>query len=122
MAVPRVMLVEDDFVLRAHLAELLMLEGYAVSCAADGAEALRRLQNEPTPSVILADIVLPRLDGIAFRTAQLEMPAFRDIPAIAVTSLRDIDGLQGVRFVEIIQKPLNLDHLLEVLAKLCPRA
>lgn len=121
-AAPRILFVEDDFILRAHLAELLMLEGYTVSCAADGAEALRRLQNEPPPSVILADIVLPRLDGIAFRRAQLQLPAFRDIPAIAVTSLRDIGGVQAARFSDVIKKPLDFDHLLDLLAKLCPRA
>lgn len=119
---PRILLVEDDFILRAHLAELLMLEGYVVSCAADGAEALRRLQNEPTPSVILADIVMPRLDGIALRRAQLQTPAWRDIPTVALTSLRDIGGVQAAPFSEVIRKPIDFDRLLELLANLCPRA
>jgi len=116
------MLVEDDFILRAHLAELLMFEGYAVTCAADGAEALRRLHKEPPPSVILTDILMPRLDGIALRNALLQTSDFRDIPTIALTSLRDSGSLQSLHFSEVVKKPLDLDHLLESLAKLCPRA
>jgi two-component system, OmpR family, response regulator CpxR len=116
------MLVEDDFVLRAHLAELIMYEGYTVSCAADGAEALRRLEKEPPPSVILTDIILPRVDGSALRTVQLQTPALRDIPTIALTSLRDTASLRDLRFAEIMTKPVDIDHLIEVLAKLCARA
>lgn len=122
LAVPRVMLVEDDFILRAHLAELLMLEGYVVTCAADGAEALRRLKSEPPPAVILVDILMPRLNGIAFRKLQLETPGLRDIQTVALTSLVDIDDTADLRFADLIRKPVNLDHLLESLARLCPRA
>jgi two-component system, chemotaxis family, chemotaxis protein CheY len=122
LAVPRVMLVEDDFILRAHLAELLMMEGYVVTCAADGAEALRRLKTEPPPSIILVDILMPRLNGIAFRKLQLETPGLRDILTVALTSLVDIDDTADLRFADLIHKPVNLDHLLESLARLCPRA
>lgn len=122
LGAPRVMLVEDDFILRAHLAELLVLEGYRVTCAADGAEALRRLKTEPPPSVILVDILMPRLNGVAFRKLQLATPGLRDIPTVALTSLVDIDDGGNVRFAGLIRKPVNLDHLLETVAKLCPRA
>jgi two-component system response regulator MprA len=122
VAVPRVMLVEDDFILRAHLAELLMLEGYEVTCAADGAEALRRLQTDPPPSVIVVDILMPRLNGIAFRKLQLETPGLREIPTVALTSLADIDTDADLRFADFIKKPLVLDRLLQTLARLCPRA
>src|SRR5206468_9613305 len=43
LAVPLILLVEDDFVLRSSLSELLVAEGFRVECAADGREALRRL-------------------------------------------------------------------------------
>lgn len=118
-ASPRVLLIEDDFILRAHLAELLMLEGYVVTCAADGAEALRRLQEEPHPSVILVDIVLPRVDGIAFRQIQLRTPVLRDIPTIAITSRGDVADRQELAFATVMKKPLNLDRVIQLLAKLC---
>jgi len=119
---PRLLLIDDDFILRAHLAELLMLEGYSVTCAADGAEALRRLEHEPLPSLILVDIMLPRMDGISFRQAQLRNPLLRDLPTIALTATRDLEGLQNLGFTEIMRKPVNFDHLTETLAKFCHAA
>jgi two-component system response regulator MprA len=118
-AFPRLMLVDDDFILRAHLAELLMLEGYTVTCAADGAEALRRLEHEPLPSLILVDIMLPRMDGVAFRQTQLRTPGLSAIPTIAVTGSKDVERLQNLGFTEIMRKPLDFDHLTETLAKFC---
>lgn len=119
---PRLLLIDDDFILRAHLAELLMLEGYSVTCAADGAEALRRLELEPLPSLILVDIMLPRMSGISFRQTQLRNPHLRDVPTIALTATRDLDELQTLGFTEIMRKPVNFDHLTETLAKFCHSA
>lgn len=120
--VPRVMLIEDDFILRAHLAELMMLEGYVVTCAADGAEALRRLQHEPTPALILVDIVMPRVDGIAFRAAQLRDPVLKRIPTIALTALNNIGDVRNLAFTGVVRKPLNFNGLMDVLARICPLA
>ncbi len=121
-ASPRLMLVDDDFILRAHLAELLMLEGYSVTCAADGAEALRRLAHEPLPSLILVDIMLPRMDGVAFRREQLRTPGLRDVPTIALTAAKNVEGLQSLGFIEVMRKPVSFDHLTETLARFCHTA
>jgi two-component system, chemotaxis family, chemotaxis protein CheY len=117
----RLMLIEDDFILRAHFAELLMLEGYTVTCAADGEEALRRLKAEATPALILLDIILPRLDGIRFRQIQLRTPYLRDIPTVALTSRADVCNGRDLGFTDIVRKPVNFDHLVELLARACPR-
>jgi two-component system chemotaxis response regulator CheY len=116
----RLMLVEDDFMLRAHMSELLASEGYLVSCAADGAEALDRLEREPPPAAILLDMVMPRMNGVSFREAQLQSPALRDIPTIAVTALHAAADVRGLGFEDIIAKPVQFDRLVEALAKLCP--
>ncbi|MES1206157.1 MAG: response regulator [Pseudomonadota bacterium] len=116
----RLLLVEDDFALRAHLAELLMQEGYYVGCAADGTEALRRLQNEPLPDAILLDIVLPRMNGIAVRQSQLQSPALRAIPTIAITSLQDRTPIEGLNFAAVFRKPVDFDLLMRTLTRLCP--
>jgi CheY-like chemotaxis protein len=114
------MLIEDDFILRAHLAELLMMQGYEVYCAADGAEALRRLAREPAPSVILVDMIMPRVDGVTFRERQLRTPGLSDIPTIAVTSLKSTSHLGGLRFAAIVRKPVDLDRMLSLLEQVCP--
>jgi len=114
----RLLLVEDDFALRAHLAELLMQEGFYVGCAADGAEALRRLQTEPLPAAILLDIMLPRVNGLAFRTQQLRSPTLRSIPTVVITSRRDID-VTDMNFAAVFKKPIDFDELVEALNGLC---
>lgn len=116
----RLMLIEDDFMLRAHLSELLAAEGYLVSCAADGAEALERLEREPTPAVIVVDIMMPKMNGVSFREAQLQSPALRDVPTIAVTAVRGMLDLDALGFDEVLQKPLDFDRLLEAIVRVSP--
>jgi len=118
----RLLVVEDDFVLRAHLSELLSQEGFEVSCAADGAEALARLEREPLPAAIVLDVVLPRMSGLSFRQEQLRSPAFRDIPTIAFTALRNVAELGELGFHAVISKPANFDRLFQALASIGPAA
>ncbi len=116
----RLLLIEDDFTLRAHLAELLMQDGYYVGCAADGEEAIRRLQREPLPAAILLDIMLPRVSGVAFREAQMRTSGLRSIPTIAITSIKDSDHLEKLGFAAVLKKPLDFDLLTRTLARVCP--
>ncbi len=117
----RLLLIEDDFALRAHLAELLMQEGFYVGCAADGAEALRRLHIEPLPAVILLDIMLPRVNGLAFRAAQLRSTALRKIPTVVITSRKDLVELDELEFSAVFKKPIDFDQLVGALNQLCPK-
>jgi CheY-like chemotaxis protein len=116
----RLLLVEDDSNLRAHLAELLMLEGYEVSCAGDGAEALSRLLHDAPFSVIVLDLELPRIDGFSFRAVQLQSPALREIPTIAFTSVRDPEKLPRFDFDAVIPKGTAFEPLMSTLAAVCP--
>lgn len=106
--------------LRQTLAELLAGEGYYVSSAADGVEALWRLEREPLPSAILLDLVLPKMNGISFREAQLESPVLRDIPTILLTATRGVRNLEPLGFTDILAKPVAFDRLVDALAKVCP--
>jgi CheY-like chemotaxis protein len=116
----RLLVIEDDFVLRASLSELLIQEGFEVSCAADGAEGLSRLEREPLPAAIVLDVVLPRMSGLSFRQEQLRSPAFRDIPTIAYTALRNEAELGSLGFHAVISKPASFDRLCQILSSICP--
>lgn len=115
----RLLLVEDDFILRTSLAELLAGEGYDVTCAADGVEGLNRLLHEPPPSLIVLDICMPRIDGFSFRTVQLQTSTVRDVPTIAFTSLAE-PKVESFGFDAVIPKRATFDGLLETLTALCP--
>ncbi|MES1208277.1 MAG: response regulator [Pseudomonadota bacterium] len=120
---PRILLVEDDFTLRAYLAELLIQEGYDVVCAADGAEAIARLQREAAPpAAILLDIMLPRMGGVSFRQMQLRSADLRVVPTVAMTGTGDAKQLSHLGFEAVLRKPIDLDHLVNMLAKFCPQS
>ncbi|HVT10513.1 MAG TPA: response regulator [Polyangia bacterium] len=123
VARPRILLVEDDFTLRAYLAELLIQEGYDVVCAADGAEAIARLQRETSaPAAILLDIMLPRMGGVSFREVQLRSADLRDVPTVAMTGTSNAKELSKLQFNAVLRKPIDLDRLVDMLAKFCPQS
>ena len=64
---------------------LLQREGYRVSLAADGLQALERLQEE-RPTVVLSDIEMPRMDGFDLARNIRADSALRDLPIIMITS------------------------------------
>jgi CheY-like chemotaxis protein len=108
-----ILLVEDDFVLRSSLSELLHAEGFRVECAADGREALRRLGRIPAPDLILLDIMLPYLDGFELRALQKRSPPVANIPVLVI-SAHDLDP-QSVAELGLpppLQKPLDVPLLL----------
>jgi two-component system, OmpR family, response regulator MprA len=59
----RILVVDDEPALRESVARSLRFEGYAVTTAGDGVEALDRLA-EVRPDAVVLDVVMPRLDGI----------------------------------------------------------
>ena len=118
-----ILLVEDDFILRASLATILTVEGYRVECAANALEALARLERPPKPSLILLDIMLPYMDGLEFRGLQRRTSAIKDIPVIVITAVgvrpdvaTDLDLRQS------FFKPLERQKLLEAIRQHCSPA
>jgi DNA-binding response OmpR family regulator len=108
-----ILLVEDDFVLRSSLSELLSAEGFRVDCCADGREAFRRLHNPPKPNLILLDLMLPHLDGFELRALQKKTPLIATIPVIAI-SAHDLDqqSVNELGLHPTFRKPLDIDRLL----------
>jgi CheY-like chemotaxis protein len=108
-----ILLVEDDFVLRSALSELLIAEGFRVECAADGREALRRLDRMPPPDLILLDIMLPYLDGFELRALQKRSPLVANIPVLVISAY-DLDpqSVDDLGLPPPFRKPLDLPKLL----------
>jgi len=109
--VSRVLLVEDDAPLRAALAATLDGAGLLVIEAADGAEALARVQVEG-PDLIVLDLMLPGIDGM--RVLE-RLRTFSDVPVIVLT-VRDakqdkLDALDAGAD-DYVTKPFDSDELL----------
>ena len=72
-----ILIVEDDRAIREPLSVLLRGEGYRVSLAENGQEALRKLRTEPSPDIIVLDLRMPVMDGWEFRAIQKQDQCWR---------------------------------------------
>ena len=85
---PTILLVDDEPACRLPLARLLQIEGYEITHAADGLEALQRL-NEQKHDLILLDLLMPRLDGVGFLERMRADPRHARLPVFLVTANHD---------------------------------
>jgi two-component system chemotaxis response regulator CheY len=111
-----ILIVEDDEVISQTLEFVLVEEGYAVVLAANGKEALTRVEVQP-PRLILLDMKMPVMDGWAFAAAYRERPG-PHAPILVMTAARDTRS----RAAEIgadgfIAKPFDLDALLDLVRR-----
>jgi signal transduction histidine kinase len=81
----RILVVEDQELLRIAIRDILELEGYAVLTANDGVEALEVME-KVRPDLILADIMMPRMDGYTLYEQVRARPAWVPIPFIFLTA------------------------------------
>ncbi len=124
-AKPHVLVVDDDKAVRESLRRSLEFNGYAVSLASDGAEALAGiggLANGMGPDVVVMDVMMPRLDGIEATKALRK--AGNDVPVLVLTA-RDavgdrVEGLDAGAD-DYLTKPFALQELLARLRALLRR-
>src|SRR5687767_5128531 len=82
-----ILIVDDDADVRESIREALDDEGYRVATAANGKAAVRLLRDDNLrPDLILLDIMMPEMDGWAFRAEQRKDPKIASIPVIVFTA------------------------------------
>src|SRR5262245_34872901 len=86
MTSSRVLIVDDDYDIRATLHEILSDEGYDVASSANGFEALQALRSGTAPCLILLDLMMPVMDGWQFRAQQLSDPTLASIPVVVLSA------------------------------------
>ena len=117
-AAPHILLVDDDTDTREVLRLILESEGFIVTPAVDGLDALQQLhaihQRDPrTPCAIVLDYMMPRFSGAQFRATQLANPGLSDVPVILVSAMSDIESrTASLRPFAVLQKPVNPDRLI----------
>ena len=80
-----ILVIDDDKDIRDVLALVLGAEGHEVETAVDGVAALDQLRVGYRPSLILLDMMMPRLDGEGFLRAMRTNPSMADIPVVIIT-------------------------------------
>jgi two-component system, chemotaxis family, chemotaxis protein CheY len=112
-----VLVVDDDADIRDAVEESLSDAGYAVVTAAGGVEALALLPGLPRPCVVLLDWMMPGMTGGEFLLRAQESGALAGIPVLLFTASRRPEVPPGV--AEVISKPIDLDALLDFVARHC---
>lgn len=112
----RLLLVDDDATTRDLLHEALELEGYEVSDADGGDEALRLLDRE-RPDVVLTDLIMPGVDGLSLCKAIRAKAGHEDAVIIALTGGEYPEALNGLCDV-FLRKPVEIDRLIDTLEQL----
>jgi diguanylate cyclase (GGDEF)-like protein len=108
----RILLVDDDIVVRAKVSESLEQDGFEVILAKNGNDGIAAYQ-EYCPDLILVDAVMPILDGFEF-CEQLKNLGERLTPILMITSLDDSDSVDRAfasGATDYITKPINLSIL-----------
>ncbi len=118
---PHVLVVDDDRAVRESLRRSLEFNGYAVSLASDGAEALATIAGQP-PDALVIDVMMPRLDGI--ETTRALRTAGNDLPILVLTARDSVgDRVEGLDAGadDYLTKPFALEELLARLRALLRR-
>ncbi len=110
---PKILLADDDPVIRKVVTEFFSGRGFAVVAVGDGVEACRAAEAEP-PQLVLVDLLLPRRDGYAVLLHLRSRPKLRETPVLVLSGepageqsrIGQALGIQGY-----IEKPLSLQKL-----------
>ncbi len=111
----RILVVEDDRLIREVIATTLAGEGYNVDVAVDGAQAWDYLA-ERQPHLVVLDLALPRLDGLALCRRLRSQPATAKLPVLVVSAMTGSATVQSAFDAgadAFLDKPFDLAEFLE---------
>lgn len=120
MAIQKILIVDDSPTERYFLTDILVKNGFSVSTAENGEEALQKIKADK-PQLILMDIVMPGQNGFQVTRAISRDPNTQDVPVIICTSKgQETDRIWGLRqgARDYIVKPVDPKELLAKIASL----
>jgi CheY-like chemotaxis protein len=116
-----VLIVEDVPDILRLLEETLKFKGYQAVTASNGQEALEIIRHQ-RPSLVITDIMMPKLDGFGLVHRLRINPETRDIPVIFLTAtyvaLEDKAFALNIGATRFIEKPVNFERFLETIQEL----
>lgn len=119
MPMIRILVIEDDLTFRGNTAEILELEGYAVTTAANGKTGLEAIKQNP-PDLILCDLRMPEMDGFTLLGHVGQDAMLRRIPFIffsAKSEKLDVKAGMDAGADDYLIKPFELEDLLNSIEK-----
>lgn len=118
------LIVEDDPDIRKLLDTTLRFKEYRVVTAQNGREALEIIQKE-LPTIVIADIMMPQLDGFGLVHRLRINPETRNVPVVFITATyvaaEDRDFALKIGATRFIQKPVDIEMFLRTIEELLKR-
>jgi CheY-like chemotaxis protein len=114
----RILIVEDDRLIREALADLLADEDYEVVEAANGERARAICLSSALPDIILLDLLMPVMDGWEFAAWKAGEPRLARIPICVMTACGPRVPIPK-EAAALVGKPIELEVLLEAIRRLC---
>jgi two-component system, chemotaxis family, chemotaxis protein CheY len=108
---PLVLVVDDDPDILDAICDILEGEGYRVARARHGLEALERTAEE-TPAIILLDLMMPVMDGLAFAHALRQRDSAHRIPIVVISADGNPQKAAAIGAQGYLAKPFDIDALL----------
>ncbi len=115
MAQKLVLIVDDDDDIRSVIADILKGEGYSVSGAANGLEALASVR-ATKPDLILLDLMMPVMNGWQFREEQEKDPALAAIPVVVLSAQGPRQSAR-IKAEAYIPKPFEFETLVSTVER-----
>ena len=121
MTSARILIVEDDNALREALTETLALAGFETLAAADGREALARLDQEPV-ALVVSDVRMQPMDGqTLLRHIKERRPELPVLMMTAYGTIQDAVGAMHLGAADYLVKPFEAAQLVEKVSRFLPR-
>jgi two-component system, OmpR family, alkaline phosphatase synthesis response regulator PhoP len=114
----KILIVDDDEMVRMALVELLKPEGYTLDVAASGREALIKI-DENKYDLMMFDIIMPEIDGLELCKKVRTREEYKDIPIVFLTAKsREQDRIKGIEAGAnlFLSKPISPEKLLSIIA------
>ena len=110
-----ILVVDDEFSVAEVLQSVLAEAGHEVVTAVNGQQGLELLAKR-RPDLVLLDFMMPIMDGPAMLKAMKEDPAYRDLPAVVMSSLPESAVAQAARgmYAAFLRKPFKLAAVTNV--------
>jgi DNA-binding NtrC family response regulator len=113
----RILVVDDDPLLRDFLAETLNRTGYSVSLASTGEEALEKIRKEDC-DIILSDVRMPNMDGMELlKTAKTSLPDAKVVMMTAYGTVQNAVEAMKLGAFDYVMKPFSIDEIELVLKR-----
>lgn len=117
----KILVIEDEELLRHLYSELLEMKGYDVATAEEGKSAIAYLNQNANPDLILLDINMPQMDGVEFLRIINNDNRFRRVPVIVLTGVVQVEkigsclSLGAVGYIEKANSPVEVMKKIELI-------